>query len=94
MMPFQSLAACTQCQTLGTGDINFQRRSSMKLPSSCPNRLMMTAKNLPHPQEMSMYSLCSFYWKYMRMPSSRNVEMRQEYVAEGTSNYSKTITNQ
>jgi hypothetical protein len=64
----------------------FQRRRTIKQPPSCPNRLMITnivAKNLPHPQEMSMYSLCSFHWKYIRIPSSRKVEIRHNLAKVG-----------
>ena len=64
----------------------FQRKRTMKQPPNWPNRLMMTnmvARNLPQPQEMSMYSLCSFHWKYIRIPSSRKVEIRQSLANVG-----------
>lgn len=67
-----------------------KRKRTMMQPPSWPNRLRMTkrvAKNLPQPHEMSMYSLCSFHWKYMRIPSSRKVEMRQSLAKVGKNTF-------
>lgn len=37
----------------------------------------------PHPQLISMYSLCSFHWKYIRNPSSRNVAIKHSRARVG-----------
>ncbi|KAJ8960460.1 hypothetical protein NQ318_013744 [Aromia moschata] len=37
--------------------------------------------NFPHPQDMSMYSLCSDHWNHIRRPSSRNVDIRQSLAS-------------
>lgn len=55
-------------------------------PPSCPIKFTNTktvAINLPQPQLMSMYSRCSFHWKYMRRPSSKNVAIRHRRATVG-----------
>ena len=64
----------------------FSLPMTMTTPPSCPMRLITTksvARNQPHPQEMSMYSLCSFHWVHIRTPSSKNVDTRQARATTG-----------
>ena len=55
-------------------------------PPSWPKRLIttnMVARNQPHPQDISIYSLCSFHCVHIRMPSSKNVETRHALATSG-----------
>lgn len=55
-------------------------------PPSCPIKLTKTktvARNFPHPQDMSIYSRCSDHWTHIRIPSSRNVEIRHNLAIVG-----------
>jgi len=63
-----------------------KRPRTMTQPPICPTRLTSTksiAKNHPHPQDMSMYSRCSFHWNHIRSPSSKNVDIRQNLATVG-----------
>lgn len=44
----------------------------------------IVARNFPQPHDMSMYSLCSTHCTHMRMPSSKNVEMRHNLATVGS----------
>lgn len=64
-------------------------------PPNCPKRFVSTntvARNFPHPQLMSMYSRCSFHWKYIRKPSSKNVAIRQSRATVGKTFLPRLIT--
>lgn len=37
----------------------------------------------PHPQLISIYSLCSFHWNHIRKPSSKNVAIKQNLAIVG-----------
>lgn len=55
-------------------------------PPSWPIKFIRTnsvAKNLPQPQDISMYSLCSDHCTHIRIPSSKNVEIRQALAIVG-----------
>lgn len=70
-------------QAMGT----FRRIKTMIQPPNWPNKLMMTnmvARNFPQPHEISMYSLCSFHWNHIRIPSSKNVDMRHNLAMWGS----------
>ncbi len=41
---------------------------------------------------MSMYSLCSFHWTHMRIPSSKNVETRQKRARWGRTCFVLLVT--
>lgn len=64
-------------------------------PPNCPIKLTKTntvAKNLPQPQLISMYSRCSFHWKYIRKPSSKNVAIRHKRATVGRMFLPRRIT--
>lgn len=55
-------------------------------PPNCPTKLNSTktvARNIPQFHDMSMYLLCSDHWKYIRRPSSINVDIKHNREAVG-----------
>ena len=69
-------------QAIGTRNLPI----TMTHPPICPIKLTKTnivANIWPHPHDISIYSRCSDHWTHIRIPSSRNVEMRHNLAIVG-----------
>ena len=73
----------------------FSLSMTIVTPPNCPRRFITTnkvAKNQPHPQEISIYSLCSDHWTHIRMPSSKNVETKHRRAKCGRTCFDERVT--
>lgn len=64
-------------------------------PPSCPIKLTKTnnvAKIFPQPQDMSIYSLCSYHWNHIRKPSSKNVDIKHSLATVGRTYFAFLVT--
>lgn len=64
-------------------------------PPSCPIKLTKTnnvAKILPQPQDISIYSLCSYHWNHIRKPSSKNVDIKHSLATVGRTYFAFLVT--
>jgi len=64
----------------------FKRNKTITTPPTCPSKLTSTktvARNLPHDQLISIYSLCSFHCTHILSPSSKKVAIRHKRAIVG-----------
>lgn len=66
-------------------------RNRWSIDEKCVNNVSLSL-TLPHPQLMSMYSLCSFHWNHIRKPSSKNVAIKQNLAIVGRTCFPFLIT--
>lgn len=76
-------------------NFKFQANETDKRFRYCFFLLLQWISNIltvPHPQLISIYSLCSFHWNHIRKPSSKNVAIKQNLAIVGRTCFPFLIT--